>query len=175
MSSVASPQIVVIAALSNHRVLGLNGRMPWHLPPDLQHFKHTTMGCRMVMGHTTFAGFGGRLLPGREHVVLSRHPLVSVNPALRYLSSFEAAIDFSQCPPLLAETRTDQIFVIGGAQIYTLALSHPKVRTLILTHINLNTEGDAFFPPLGREWHITEQSPLASYQGLGYQFITYER
>lgn len=121
-----------IAALARNRVIGLGNALPWHLPADFRHFKATTLGGVLVMGRATYESIG-RPLPGRETVVLSRTAAA--------IPGVTVARDWSGVWNLFPEKR---LFLAGGARLYAQAL--PWCHELILTHVNLAPEGDAFFP-----------------------------
>ena len=119
--------------------------MPWHLPAELQHFKQATMGKAMLMGRKTWQAIG-RPLPGRQNIVISRNPgFIAVGAEVA--DSLEAAIEMSQ---------SDEIMVIGGGQLYALAL--PLAQRLILTLIDIEPEADTWFPAWDdRHWQQTEE------------------
>ena len=123
-----------IAAMSLNRVIGQDNRIPWHLPDDFKWFKETTMGQVLVMGRRTFESIG-RQLPGRETVVLTRHPEL-VN-GVRTIGSLEA---LGQLELFINRT----IFICGGAEVYNQALS--RCSDLYLTLVKCEVEGDTFFP-----------------------------
>ena len=126
-----------IAAMSLNRAIGNGNTIPWHLPEDFKWFKETTMGHVLAMGRKTFESIG-RPLPGRETVVLTRNP-GSVT-GVRTLGSLEALRQ--------VETyRNRTIFICGGAEIYSQALS--QCSDLFLTRVKREVEGDAFFPEFG--------------------------
>lgn len=126
-------QITLIAAMGKNRAIGLDGRMPWHLPAELQHFKQATMGKAIVMGRKTWQSIG-RPLPGRQNIVISRNPAFAATGA-DVTASLTAAVDIAEA---------DEIMVIGGGQLYTLAL--PRAHRLILTLIDIEPEADTWFP-----------------------------
>jgi len=149
--------ITLIAALGRNRAIGLDGRMPWHLPAELQHFKRTTMGKTLVMGRKTWQAIG-RPLPGRQNIVISRN------------SAFEAkGVDVADSLTRAVEiARSEEVMVIGGGQLYEQAL--PMAGRMVLTLIDIEPEADTWFP----EWDETqwkqvgeqrydadEQNPLA--------------
>lgn len=160
------PRVSLIVAMAKNRVIGINNMMPWHLPADLKHFKALTMGHHIVMGRKTYESIG-KPLPGRTSVVVTRNRDYSA-PGVIVESSLEAAI--SACG------NDEEIFVIGGAELYAQAL--PLVSTLYITEIQQNAEGDAYFPEfdntewleVAREMH-SQQEP----QPLEYHFVTYLR
>lgn len=129
-------RLELIVAHAKNGVIGKNGTMPWHLSEDLKHFKAVTMGCPVVMGRKTHESIG-RPLPGRRNVVISRNPDYQAQ-GCETVESLEAALD------LLADA--PKVFVIGGAQIYRQALE--KCQSAWVTEIDLEVEGDAFFPEL---------------------------
>ena len=127
--------ITLIAAMGKNRAIGLNGRMPWHLPAELQHFKQATMGKTIVMGRKTWQSIG-RPLPGRQNIVISRNTGFAATGA-EVGTSLPAAVELAQA---------DEIMVIGGGQLYEVAL--PLAQRLILTMIDIEPEADTWFP----EW-----------------------
>lgn len=133
MSDTHSPILIAIAAMAANRVIGCQGRLPWHLPEDFQWFKSTTMGHVLVMGRKTFESIG-RPLPGRETVVLSRSSFAS--PGVRVIQDLRELVKVGA---------GRQCFICGGAQIYALAL--PYCRDLYLTHLWREADGDTLFPP----------------------------
>lgn len=124
-----------IAALAKNRVIGLRNTLPWHLPEDFKHFKATTLGGVLVMGRATYESIG-RPLPGRDTVVLSRTATV--------IPGVTVARGWDEVWPLFPGKK---LFLAGGAKLYAEAL--PLCNELILTHVNLEPEGDAFFPEYG--------------------------
>lgn len=149
--------LTLIAALGKNRAIGLNGRMPWHLPAELQHFKRTTMGKSLVMGRKTWQAIG-RPLPGRQNIVVSRNPGFTAD-GIEVVNSLIAALQ-------IASSR--EVMVIGGGQLYELAL--PLAGRMVLTLVDIEPEADTWFPEWDQtEWEKTgeerfeadEQNPLA--------------
>lgn len=126
--------ISLVAAMARHRVIGQNNKMPWHLPADLAHFKKVTLGKPVVMGRKTFESIG-RPLPGRKNIVISRQKNLSIDQ-VECVESIEQALSVLKNEP--------EIMIIGGATIYEQTL--PMADQLYLTYIDLDCEGDAFFP-----------------------------
>lgn len=163
--------ISLIVAKADNNVIGHNNQLPWHLPADLKHFKARTLGKPIIMGRKTFESLG-RVLPGRPHVVISRNELKlpeNCYPAL----SLEAAIAQAQ---QLTGAASDEVVVIGGAEIYRQAL--PLVDTLYVTEVHLAPQGDAFFPPLDLAvWQETarEDVPAGADSAIAYSIVTYQR
>jgi dihydrofolate reductase len=151
--------------MAKNRVIGRDGALPWHLPEDLKRFRQLTMGHHIVMGRKTWESLG-RLLPGRHHVIVSRSPGYAV-PGATVAGSVDAAI--------AACGGDDEVFVIGGGEIYALAL--PVADRILLTEIEQDFDGDAYFPALrSGQWRESERvrgkDPST---GLAYSFVTLER
>lgn len=124
--------IKAIVAMSENRVIGNGGKIPWHLPEDFKFFKATTIGHAIVMGRKTFESIG-KPLPGRENIVLSRTmPETSGITIIRFPEQ------------LLQLPNPDDYFVIGGEEIYRLLL--PYCTELFVTKVPMTIEGDTFFP-----------------------------
>ena len=141
--------ISMVAAMANNRVIGKDNQMPWHLPADLKHFKQVTLGKPVVMGRKTFESIG-RLLPGRRNIIISRSTPADAKGA-EWVTSLEQAFALLQQQP--------EIMVIGGAEIYRQCL--PLAKRLYLTKIDLDTDGDAYFPDYmveGVKWRQIETS-----------------
>lgn len=151
--------------MARNRVIGKDGALPWRLPEDLKRFKALTMGHHIVMGRKTWESLG-RPLPGRHHVIVSRSPGYAV-PGATVARSIDAAI--TACGD------DDEIFVIGGGEIYALAL--PAADRILLTEIEQEFEGDTWFPALPPgEWRESERLlGQDAATGLAYSFLTLER
>lgn len=132
----------LIAAMTNDRVIGRDGRLPWRLPHDLAHFRRVTRGKSVVMGRKTAQSLGGPL-PCRENYVLSRHGLAP--PGFRTAS----VMDIVNLTVL-----EDEVMVIGGGEIYELFL--PYAMRIYLTRVHWHYPGDTFFPVLPSEWELVE-------------------
>jgi len=158
------PHLTLIAAIASNGVIGAGNRLPWRLPADLQRFKALTMGHPMIMGRKTFASLG-RLLPGRSHIVLSRGEPGEGCVVARSLE--EALAASGRCPG------ADEVFVIGGEQIYRLAL--PVADRLQLTELKRPFDGDARFPEFDRgQWQETARETQRD-GDLEFDFVTYQR
>ncbi len=137
------PRLIAIVAMSANRVIGREGKLPWHYPEDLKFFKRTTLGHPILMGRATFDSIG-RPLPGRQNIVLSRTmaPREGVN-VIR---------DVSELPQVCGEAET--IFVIGGARVFEELL--PQCDGLYLTYITKDYEGDVLLPPFEHLFSLKE-------------------
>ncbi len=163
--------ISIIAAMARNRAIGLRGDIPWYIPDDLKRFKALTLGHPCIMGRKTFESIMTRLgkpLPGRTSIVISRsgytYPGVIVVPDIHL--AIDEAFKISK-----AENR-DQIFVIGGAEIYALAL--PFANRLYITEVDLEPEADAFMPI----WRNSEFMLISREDHAGppvYQYLDYGR
>ncbi|HAW24737.1 MAG TPA: diacylglycerol kinase, partial [Pseudomonas sp.] len=124
--------LAMIAALADNRVIGLDNKMPWHLPADLKHFKATTLGKPIIMGRKTWDSLG-RPLPGRLNLVVSRQPDLQVEGAETFTTLDAALVRAEQWA---REQGVDELMLIGGAQLYTQALG--QAQRLYLTRIEAN-------------------------------------
>ena len=160
------PRIGLIWAQARGGVIGKDGAMPWHLPEDLAHFKRTTLSHPVIMGRRTWDSIPPRFrpLPGRTNIVVTRqtdwHESGSqLAPSLR-----EA---LQQCE------NSEQVWVIGGAQIYAQAL--PLADELVVTEIDADFDGDAHAPALSAEWREVARDPVVAASGLRLAFVTYRQ
>lgn len=128
-----------IAAMAAHRVIGAGGTIPWHLPEDFRFFKKTTISHTIVMGRKTYESLG-KPLPGRCNIVLTRSK-ISI-PGVTVINNVEELNDLG--------IATDEIFVIGGEEIYRLLL--PECDELLITHVSKDVPGDTFFPNFEEEF-----------------------
>ena len=160
------PRISVIAALAKNGVIGIENRLPWRLPEDLAHFKALTLGHPILMGRKTFESLG-RPLPGRTNVVITRNPAYCTAGCL-VAASIPAAL------ALCADA--DEVFFIGGAELYAQAI--PLADRLYLTEVDIEATGDAWFPDYDRGAfrEISRESHTgAKGDALRFDFVVYER
>ncbi|HET8552222.1 MAG TPA: dihydrofolate reductase [Gammaproteobacteria bacterium] len=161
-----APPLALVVAMGAEREIGHDGKMPWHLPADLKHFKAVTMGHTILMGRRTFESIG-RPLPGRDNFVVSRD--VSFQPdGCRVFASIDLA---------LAAAPADQmLMVIGGATLYEVLL--PQAQRIYLTRIKASFPADTWFPALDddawREVECEEHGPDEK-NLYRYSFATLER
>ena len=122
--------------MARNGIIGRDGRLPWHLPEDLKHFKRTTMGHHIVMGRRTWESIG-RPLPGRHSIVLSGDPAYqkSLPKEVQAATSLDEAIATAQ-----STTETKEIFIIGGAGVYQAAF--PQAQRFHLTRVHADIKGD---------------------------------
>lgn len=157
---------LIVAAADKDGAIGRDGGMIWHIPADLRHFKNLTMGHAIIMGRLTWESLPKGALPGRRNIIISRDPDFSAVGA-ETVGSLEEAV-------ALCDNDT-MPFVIGGGQIYRLAL--PYASHLFLTRIMADPgEADTFFPMPDADWRLVEESDLESTPaGVEYKFQTYRR
>ncbi|WP_416466289.1 dihydrofolate reductase [Pseudomonas sp. LFS044] len=165
--------LCLIAAIGANRVIGIENRMPWHLPGDFKFFKAQTMGKPIIMGRKTWESLG-RPLPGRLNIVVSRQPGLNLEGA-QVQPSLAAAIDLAD--HWARETGVDELMLIGGAQLYGQALEQGLVDRMYLTQVDYAPEGDAWFPRVDdSEWEITSQEHQpAEADAPSYHFEVWER
>ncbi len=138
--------VTLIVAAAENGVIGRDGAMPWHLPDDLKRFKRLTVGKPVVMGRKTFESIG-KALPGRQNIVLTRQPGWRAD-GVTVVPNLAEAIAAAGLDP---RTRVAELMVIGGAEIYALAM--PIATRIELTRVRGAPDGDAFFPaPAPDRW-----------------------
>ncbi len=144
--------ISLVAAVASNRVIGRGGRLPWHLPDDLRHFRALTLGKPVIMGRRTFASIG-KPLAGRRNVIVTRDPAFHAE-GCAVAHDVDAALEAAGAAP--------EIVVIGGASLYLDFL--PRAERIYLTEVHAEAEGDVFFPDLNaadwieasREYHSAD-------------------
>ncbi|SDH49672.1 dihydrofolate reductase [Microbacterium sp. 77mftsu3.1] len=159
-----------IWAQAHGGVIGADGTMPWHLPEDLAHFKNATAGAPVIMGRRTWESLPAahRPLPGRANIVLTRDR--------SFMDAGASAAHTLETALTLAASLADDAWVIGGAQLYELAL--PLLDEAWVTEIDLDIEGDTRAPALDESWVLypgDEGVWQESKKGLRYRFLTYRR
>jgi len=164
MSQPSAPAIYLVAAVAANGIIGVNGRLPWHFPEELRHFKRLTMGHPLIMGRRTWESLG-RPLPGRENIVVTRTPGYEA-PGAAVASSLDGAIALCAGEPVA--------FVIGGTQLFEAAL--PLARGLVLTEIQRDYAGDTWFPAYDRsQWRETQREAHTAADGTRFDYVLYER
>ncbi len=153
--------IILVVAASDNNVIGKDNQLLWHLPKDMRFFKNTTWGLPILMGRKTFESLGNKVLPGRLNLILSNQKNIKTNGAT-LVHSLQDAVN------LAAKQDYKQLMVIGGGQIYELAL--PLAHTIMLTRVHTTIEGDAFFPALNEDWVKKESTFYNSDEKHSYSF-----
>lgn len=166
--------VSIFVAVSNNDVIGRGGDMPWRLSTDLKRFKAMTLGKPMIVGRKTLASFGGKPLPGRPHVVVTRDPDFRAE-GVEVARSFEDALVRAQV--IAKETGADEIGILGGGEIYAQAIAIAD--RLHVTHVDTDiADGDTFFPRIdpaifekGEETLV----PAGEKDNYPTRFVTYLR
>jgi dihydrofolate reductase len=158
------PRVTLIVAMTDDGVIGIDGQLPWRLPEDLRRFKAATLGKPVVMGRKTFESIG-RPLPQRHNIVLTRQVGFSArDPAVTVVTTLEAALQAAGDVP--------EVMIIGGAEIYQLAL--PLAQRIILTRVHANVQGDTHFSPLDpKAWRVASSETYAADEKHAYS-MTFE-
>jgi dihydrofolate reductase len=164
MSHASGPKVYLVAAIAANGVIGKDGGLPWHLPEDLKHFKHLTLGHPVIMGRKTWESLG-KALPGRENIVVTARPAYEA-PGAAVANSLAAALALCALEPVA--------FVIGGQQLFAEAL--PVAAGLVLTEIQRDFPGDTWFPQYDRsKWREAQREAHAAGDGTRFDFVLYER
>ena len=159
--------ISLIVAMDKNNLIGKNNKIPWHIPGELKRFRAITMGKPIIMGRKTFESIG-KPLDGRENVVLTNNKSYKQTGVKIYNNISEVISDF---------TNYDEIFIIGGSEIYALVL--PLAHKLYVTKIDKIYDGDTWFPKIHyNEWkiqestQITEETTQTQYENIIYTKIS---
>lgn len=158
--------ISLIVAHDSNRVIGLDNKMPWHIPGDLAYFKEKTMNKAIVMGRKTYESIG-RVLPGRKNIIVSRNPSYQVEGA-EVVTNLDDAI-------ALAETHHEEVMIIGGEQIFRAVL--PNADRLYITLIQHVFNGDTYFPTYSKDdWVLVETTEeMKTPEGQVYVYLVFDR
>lgn len=160
---IMKPIISLVVAAADNNVIGKDNAMPWHIPEDFKHFKNVTMGKPCIMGRKTFESILsslGKPLPGRVNIIVSRSNYQHTGALT--CKDLDEAIDQA------SKIDTDEICIVGGAQIYAQAIT--LANKIHLTRVHQSPEGDAFFPGLGTEWKEQSRDDRD-----GFSFLTYTK
>ena len=158
-----SKQLTLVVAMDAQRGIGVDNKLPWHLPEDLAHFKRVTLGHPIIMGRKTFDSIG-RPLPKRRNIVVTR------NAGWAH-EGVEAAGSLREAIALAGD---EQASIIGGAQIFAESLQ--LADRMIVTHIDGVYRCDTFFPEIDPAvWEVTAREEHRSADGVAFSFVTYER
>lgn len=166
MTASMKPRLSLIVAMAKNRIIGANGKIPWHLPNELQLFKQVTMGHHIIMGRKTYESIG-RLLPGRSTVIVTRQKDYAVAGA-------KIAHTLEQAVALCAGD--SEIFVIGGGELYRAAM--PKADRIYLTVVDAEPAGDTQMPEFdAAQWRIssTQQFGRDERHAHDYRFEIHDR
>ena len=156
--------VSAIAAIGENRELGLNGKIPWHIPEDFKHFKKITTGHPVIMGRKTFESIG-KPLPGRTNIIITRNTDFKAAGCI-VVDSIKKAIEEAK------KYNQEEIFVIGGGEIYKQAL--PYIDKLYLTVVKGSFEADAYFPDYSN-FKLIEKQEIDAPSGHHISFRVYHR
>jgi dihydrofolate reductase len=155
-------RISAIAAMSANRVIGHHNQIPWHLPADMKFFQRTTVGHHVIMGRKNYLSIG-RPLPKRTNIVITRNPYF-ISSGCIVVHTLEEALSHAKF------AKEEEAFVIGGGEIYRLAMDY--LDRIYLTTIDLNVDGDVFFPDIDlSQWAITQEDIFPADEKNPYPFI----
>lgn len=164
MSQTSGPRLYLAAAVAANGIIGAGGRLPWHLPEDLQHFKRLTLGHPVIMGRRTWESLKGAL-PQRENIVVTRTAGYQA-PGAAVAKSLEAALALCIGEPVA--------FVIGGTSLFQESL--PIAAGLVLTEIYRDYPGDTWFPAWDRsQWRESQREAHTAADGTRFDFVLYEK
>ena len=160
-------KLSLVAALDRNNAIGRDNAMPWHLPDDFRHFKALTLGKPILMGRKTAESLG-RALPERLNLMLTRSGRVP-------FEGMQAVASIDEAKMIALDSGVDELCVIGGAEIYALAL--PSADVLHLTHVDAEVVGaDAFFPAFdASRWRVVKREPHAAdaKHAFAFEFVDY--
>ena len=166
----STPRITIIAAIASNHALGKDNQLLWHLSEDLKFFKRTTQNHPIIMGRKTYDSIG-RPLPNRTNIIVSKQMKNGDIAGCIIVNSLAQAIEAAR------QTDTDELFVIGGAQIYAQAMNENLSDRLLLTEVKQNFDADAFFPEINpHQWQeVWRESHHDETSGLDFDFVDYRK
>lgn len=157
--------VIIVVAIAENYAIGKNNQLLWHMPADLKHFKQITSGHTVIMGRKTYDSVG-KPLPNRRNIIITRQDITI--PGCEVVKSVDEALELC-----LSE---EEVFIVGGAEIYKLAMD--KTDRIYLTIIHHSFDADSFFPEIDYlEWKEVskEDYPADEKHKYSYSFITLER
>lgn len=163
--------ISLIAALSENRVIGKNNDLPWHLPDDMKYFMKTTSGHHVIMGRKNYESIPEKFrpLPNRTNIVVTRQRNYRAKNCT-VVHSLDDALTLAH------QANVDEVFIIGGAEIYRQGLA--RADRLYLTEIHATVDGDTYFPEFDkRHWKETSRTrhPADERHAFPFDFVIYEK
>ena len=144
--------VSIIAAVAKNNVIGKDNNLIWHLPRDMKFFMETTLNHHIIMGRKNFESIPKKFSPlkNRVNIIVTRNKNLKLD-SCKVVSSIEKGIAIAK------ENGENECFIIGGGEIYKLAIKNKLVNRMYITHIDKNFEGDTFFPEIDYSlWNITE-------------------
>ena len=160
----SQPRVYLVAAVAANGIIGANGKLPWHIPEELKHFKKLTLGHPVIMGRRTWESLKGPL-PQRENIVVTRQAGYDA-PGAAVANSLDGALALCIGEPVA--------FVIGGTRLFEEAM--PIAAGMVLTEIQGDYPGDTRFPRWDRsQWKETQREAHTAASGVRFDFVLYER
>lgn len=164
--------ISLIVAVAENRAIGKDNQLLWHISEDLKYFKRTTTGHPVVMGRKTFESMGGKGLPNRTNLVISRSSHASEYEHVHFYRDLPSALE-------AAAALDEEVFVIGGGTIYEQALEQSLVQRMYITEVRTSIpDADTFFPAFDpAAWQETSRTQAVEdpKSGLSYSFVVYDK
>jgi len=164
-------RLSLIAAMADNRVIGINNSLPWKLPSDMSWFRKHTLGKPIIMGRKTFESFGGRTLPDRTNIVITRDANYKAE-GIVVVTSIEQAVEQAS----LTADVVEEAMIIGGASFYEQMLN--KVDRMYLTFVHTRLEGDAWFPEYNvDDWQQVERIDVDADEknAFNHSFVIFDR
>src|SRR5574343_96708 len=164
-------EVVHVVAMDQQRCIGKGNALPWHISADLKHFKAITQGGVVIMGRKTLESMG-RALPNRVNWVITRDPSWQFE-GVKVAHSIEDALA-QALTDVAASEKPESIFVIGGGEIFKQTL--PIADRLELTHVELDVQGDAYYPEIPSDFHkINSEKQVDEQSGIAFEFASYRK
>ena len=164
-------RLSLIAAMADNRVIGINNSLPWKLPSDMSWFRKHTLGKPIIMGRKTFESFGGRTLPDRTNIVITRNANYKAD-GIVVVTTIEQAIEQAK----QTADKVDEAMIIGGASFYEQMLT--RVDRMYLTFVDASVDGDAWFPEYNRDdWQQTQCIDVKADEknAFNHSFVIFDR
>lgn len=166
--------LTLIAAWDDNRLIGNNGKMPWHISEEFKHFRDTTLGHIILMGKNTYLSLG-KPLPKRHNIVISKTEFPEVicfddlDKAIEYANDLHADLKIDLYQFRRQPLPTDQVFIIGGAFLYKTVLEKDLVDRMLVSHVFGSHEGDVYFPKFEEQnWDAKIVSRHAKFEVLEF-------
>jgi dihydrofolate reductase len=165
--------ISLIVAHSSNRVIGIDGQLPWHIPDDLKYFKAITIGKPIIMGRKTFDSIG-KPLPGRLNIIITKNTDLLIEECV-VVNNLEAAISEAKNYFKTQDTEQEEIFIIGGAQIFKQSMEF--VNKIYITEVHADYAGDVFFDELSdNDWiEVSRDLHDSENDKIPFSFVTYKK
>lgn len=164
-------KVSIVAAIGKNRELGKDGKIPWHISEDFKRLRTLTSGHSIIMGRKTWESLPAKPLPNRTNIVITRNPEFSLarSHLAKLAGSLEEALRQAQGKP-----GNEEVFIIGGGQIYEQAIEKGLVNKLYLTLVDGNFEADTFFPDYSDFKKVISEKEGES-EGYKYKFLELEK